>query len=51
MNNDFYTPGALDVLQEFADKLAKVSPRFSQQTKEGLEATFRSMASVLGILS
>jgi len=51
MNNDFYTPGALDVLQEFADKLAKISPRLSQQTKEGLEATFRSMAGVLGILS
>jgi hypothetical protein len=30
MNNDFYTPGALDVLQEFADKLAKISPRLSQ---------------------
>ena len=51
MNNDFYTPGALDVLQEFADELAKISPGLNQQTKAGLEATFRRMASVLGILS
>jgi cysteinyl-tRNA synthetase len=51
MSNDFYTPGALDVLQEFAYELAKVSPRLSQQTKDRLETTFRSMATVLGILS
>jgi len=51
MNNDFYTPGTLDVLQEFAYELAKVSPRLTQHSKDCLETTFRNMANVLGILS
>jgi cysteinyl-tRNA synthetase len=51
MNNDFYTPVALNVLQELADELAKVSPRLDQQAKTRLEATFRSLSSVLAVLS
>jgi cysteinyl-tRNA synthetase len=51
MNNDFYAPGALDVLQKFARELAKWRPRMDQETKEKAEATFRRMADVIGILS
>ena len=51
MNNDFYTPGAIDVLQEFAEDLAKSSSALGQETKVRLETIFRSMAGVLGILS
>jgi cysteinyl-tRNA synthetase len=51
MNNDFDTPGALSVLEEFADDLARAGPALNQQTKTRLAATFRSLADVLGLLS
>jgi hypothetical protein len=51
MNNDFDTPGALNVLIEFADELARVGPTLNQETKTEFEATFRSLAGVLGLLS
>jgi hypothetical protein len=51
MNNDFYAPGALDVLQKFARELSRSGPRMDQETKETAEATFRRMADVIGILS
>jgi cysteinyl-tRNA synthetase len=50
MDNDFYTPGALSVIDAFAHKLEKVAPRLDHQTKLNVEATFRNMTAVLGIL-
>jgi cysteinyl-tRNA synthetase len=51
MNDDFYTPGALQVLEEFANELAKVVRKLDQRSKTDLADRFRSMAGVLGILS
>jgi cysteinyl-tRNA synthetase len=51
MNDDFYTPGALKVLEEFANELAKIVRRLDEHSKGDLEGRFRGMAGVLGILS
>jgi cysteinyl-tRNA synthetase len=51
MNDDFYTPGALKVLEEFANELAKIVGRLDEHSKRDLEGRFRGMAGVLGILS
>ena len=50
MNDDFNTPGALTVLEEFARTLAKLGGKVDQQTKTMLEEAFQRMANVLGIL-
>ena len=51
MNDDFCTPEALRVLEEFASELAKASRKLDQTSKIGLDAMFRRIANVLGILS
>jgi len=51
MNDDFYTPGALIVLEQFASELARLGQKVDQQSKANLEEGFRKMANVLGILS
>jgi len=51
MNDDFYTPGALTVLEEFADELGRIGQKVDQHSKANLEAGFRKMANVMGILS
>jgi cysteinyl-tRNA synthetase len=50
MNNDFYTPGALKVLEEFAYELARTVRKLDQHSKTDLGGRFRRMAGVLGIL-
>jgi cysteinyl-tRNA synthetase len=51
MNDDFNTPGALTVLEKYANELARVGGRVDQQSKIRLEEGFRRLANVLGILS
>jgi len=51
MNDDFNTPGALTVLEEFASGLRRMSGKVDQHSKMNLEEGFRKMANVLGILS
>jgi len=51
MNDDFNAPGALRVLEEFAEELAKGGRSLDQQSKTDLDARFRRMANVLGVLS
>jgi cysteinyl-tRNA synthetase len=51
MNDDFYTPGALTVLEGFAGELRRMGGKMDQQSKMNLEAGFRRMADVFGILS
>jgi len=51
MNNDFYTPGALKVLEEFASELGRMGRKVDQASKMNLEEGFRKMGNVLGILS
>ncbi|HYB84487.1 MAG TPA: cysteine--tRNA ligase [archaeon] len=51
MNDDFYTPGALTVLEEFANQLGRMGRKVNQHSKMKLEDGFRKMANVLGILS
>ncbi|HXX72316.1 MAG TPA: DALR domain-containing protein, partial [Candidatus Acidoferrales bacterium] len=51
MNDDFYTPGALTVLEEFAGELGRIGQKVDQHSKANLEAGFRKMANVMGILS
>jgi cysteinyl-tRNA synthetase len=50
MNDDFYTPGALKVLEEFAGDLAKNARKLDQPSRADLEGQFRKLADVLGIL-
>ena len=50
MNDDFQTPRALTVLEEFASELGKLGGKVDQDSKVNLEAGFRKMANVLGIL-
>ena len=50
INDNFYTPGALTVLEHFARDLAKKASKCDEQAKGELDATFRSIANVLGIL-
>jgi cysteinyl-tRNA synthetase len=51
MNDDFNTPRALTVLEEFAAALGRMGRRVDQDSKMNLEDRFRKMANVLGILS
>ncbi len=51
MNDDFYTPGALRVLEKFAIELGRMSKKIDEHSKKDLELGFRQMANVLGILS
>jgi len=51
MNDDFYTPGALKVLEEFASELGGMGRKVDQASKMNLEEGFRKMGNVLGILS
>jgi cysteinyl-tRNA synthetase len=51
MNDDFYTPGALTVLERFAAELGRIGGKASQHSKMNLERGFRQLADVLGILS
>jgi cysteinyl-tRNA synthetase len=51
MNDDFYTPGALIVLEKFAGELGRMGRTVDQDSKMNLEVAFRQMADVLGILS
>jgi len=51
MNDDFNTPRALTVLEEFAAALGRMGRRVDQDSKMNLEDGFRKMANVLGILS
>jgi cysteinyl-tRNA synthetase len=51
MNDDFYTPGALQVLEESANELAKIVGKLDQHSKTDFEGRFRRMAGVLGVLS
>lgn len=50
MNDDFYTPGALTVLEKFASELGRMSRRVNHHSKMKLEEGFRKMANVLAIL-
>jgi len=49
MNDDFNTPGALTVLEQFANELAKLSRKVDQNSKTKLEEGFSNIANVLGI--
>ena len=51
MDNDFYTPGALKVIEDFAKDLSKTAPRLNAQSKADLEARFRRSAGLLALLS
>jgi cysteinyl-tRNA synthetase len=51
MNDDFDTPGAEIILEQFAKELAKIHRKVDQHSKSGLEVGFRKMASVLSILA
>ena len=51
MNDDFYTPGALAVLEQFASQLRRMGGKVDERSKMKLEEGFRKMANVLGILS
>jgi cysteinyl-tRNA synthetase len=51
MNDDFSTPGALTALEEFADELSKSVRSLDQHSKAELDARFRRLANVLGIIS
>jgi cysteinyl-tRNA synthetase len=51
MNDDFNTPGALTVLEEFASELGRMGRKVDQHSKMNLEEGFRKMTNVLGILS
>lgn len=50
MNDDFYTPGAIKVLEMFASKLAETGSKLDEHSKAETEARFRRMANVVGIL-
>jgi cysteinyl-tRNA synthetase len=51
MNDDFYTPGALNVLEELAAELGKMGNKVNQDSKTNLEVGFSKMANVLGIMA
>ena len=51
MDDDFYTPGALKVIEDFAKDLSKSAPRLNLHSKAELEARFRRSADLLAILS
>jgi cysteinyl-tRNA synthetase len=51
MNDDFSTPEALKILEQFANQLAKSGGKLNNQSKMDLEGRFRKIAGVLGILS
>ena len=51
MNDDLYTPGALTALEDLAKELSKSVRSLDQHSKTELDARFRRMANVLGILS
>lgn len=51
MNNDFDTPGALEVLESFAKQIEKIAPRLDEGNKANAETAFRKMTGVFGILS
>jgi len=51
MNDDFYTPGALKVLEQFASELGRIRWKVDQQSKLNIEEGFRKMANVLGVLA
>jgi len=51
MNDDFYTPGAIKILEMFASKLAETGSKLDEHSRAEAEARFRRMANVLGILA
>jgi cysteinyl-tRNA synthetase len=51
MNDDFYTPGALKVLEELAAELGKMGNKVNQDSKTNLEMGFTNIANVLGIMA
>ena len=50
MNNDFYAPGALEVLRTYAKQLEKTARKMDEGGKAAAETAFRRMADVIGIL-
>jgi len=51
MNDDFCTPEALKILEQFANQLAKSGRKLDHQSKAELEGRFRRVAGLLGILT
>ena len=51
MDDDFYTPGALKVIEDFAKGLSKSAPKLNAHSKVELEVRFRRLADLLAILS
>jgi cysteinyl-tRNA synthetase len=51
MDDDFYTPGALEVIENFAKDLSRSARRLNQYSKAEAESSFRRSAGLLAILS